>query len=124
MTRRHRHNSGDTRVLNTAKSSLSSGTAATGVLLFCSGISALVFQTLWVKQLSLVVGTDVHAVAIGVSAFFAGLALGSYLFGRRADELQRPLRLFALLEICVGVLGVAATAGLASSASLFASLEA
>ena len=50
------------------------------ILLFVSGAAALVYQTLWVKQLGLVVGVDVYAVTTTVSAFFAGLALGSAFF--------------------------------------------
>jgi hypothetical protein len=40
-----------------------------GILAFFSGVAALIYQTLWVKQLSLVVGVDVYAVATGVAAF-------------------------------------------------------
>jgi spermidine synthase len=100
-----------------------SGAAVAAGLLFLSGIPALVYQTLWVKQLSLVVGTDVHAVTVAVSAFFAGLAVGSYLFGRWADQFQRPILLFTLIEVGVGLLGVGATLALANSARLFATLE-
>lgn len=42
------------------------------LLLFASGAAALVYQVLWIKQLSLVVGVDVYAVTTGVSTFFAG----------------------------------------------------
>jgi hypothetical protein len=52
------------------------------VLTFFSGMAALIYQTLWVKQLSLVVGVEVYAVTTGVAAFFVGLALGSFWFGR------------------------------------------
>src|SRR6187200_2650482 len=45
-------------------------------LLFASGAAALVYQVLWIKQLSLIVGVDVYAVSTGISAFFLGLALG------------------------------------------------
>jgi spermidine synthase len=68
-------------------------------VLFASGAAALIYQLLWIKQLSLVVGVDVYAVTIAVSAFFAGLAAGGALFGRVADRLGRPLRLYALLEL-------------------------
>jgi hypothetical protein len=39
------------------------------ILLFVSGAAALVYQTLWVKQLGLAVGVDVYAVTTTVSAF-------------------------------------------------------
>ena len=92
-------------------------------LLFVSGVASLIYQVLWVKQLSLIVGTDVYAVTIGVSAFFGGLALGSVYFGRWADRVARPLKLYAALEAAVAVVGVAATLALGASAPLFAWLE-
>ena len=93
------------------------------LLLFISGSAALVYQVLWIKQLSLVVGVEVYAITTGISAFFAGLALGSWLFGRWADRLARPLVLYAALEILVAVLGVSATLALGMAASPFAWLE-
>jgi spermidine synthase len=94
------------------------------LLMFGSGAAALVYQVLWVKLLTRVVGADIYAVTIGVSAFFTGLAIASFAFGRRADSVARPLRLYALLEIGVAVLGVASTRLLASAARPFATLEA
>ncbi|MDD1013902.1 fused MFS/spermidine synthase [Pseudomonas rubra] len=93
-------------------------------LLLLSGAAALVYQVLWIKQLSLVVGVEVHAVTAGISAFFAGLALGGLLFGRWADRLRRPVRLYAMLELAVALLGVGSTLALAACAPLFARMEA
>jgi predicted membrane-bound spermidine synthase len=92
-------------------------------LLFGSGAASLVYQLLWIKQLSLVVGVEVYAVTIAVSAFFAGLAIGGALWGRAADGLAHPLRLYAWLELAVAVLGVGATMVLPHSAELFAQWE-
>ncbi|MCO8120767.1 fused MFS/spermidine synthase [Stieleria sp. TO1_6] len=92
-------------------------------LLLASGCASLVYQVVWVKQLSLVVGVDVHAVTTAVSAFFAGLAIGSYYFGRRADRLMRPLRLYALVEIGIAVFGIATTLLLSHAAPWFVWLE-
>src|SRR3989442_10733806 len=79
------------------------------VLLFCSGAAALVYQVLWIKQLSLVVGVEVYSIAIAVSAFFAGLALGSFAIGSWADRVERPSLLYAALESGIALLSIAAT---------------
>ncbi|MGR4869826.1 fused MFS/spermidine synthase [Variovorax sp. LARHSF232] len=102
---------------------LALGAAWPAALLFVSGVAALIYQVLWIKQLSLVVGVDVYAVTVGVSAFFGGLALGGWAFGRLADHSTRPLRLYAVLEFVVALLGVAATLGLALAARPFVLLE-
>ncbi|WP_395607385.1 fused MFS/spermidine synthase [Pseudomonas sp. B22129] len=93
------------------------------LLLFISGGAALVYQVLWIKQLSLVVGVEVYAITTGISAFFAGLALGGLLFGRLADRFARPLLLYAGLELLVAVFGVGATLALGVAAEPFAWLE-
>ncbi|MNG65301.1 Spermidine synthase [compost metagenome] len=93
-------------------------------LLLVSGTAGLVYQVLWVKQLSLLVGVEVYAITAGISAFFIGLALGGLVFGRWADRLRRPVGLYAGLEVTVALFGVLATLALGSSAGLFARLEA
>lgn len=97
--------------------------AKPAVLLLLSGASALVFQVLWIKQLSLVVGVEVSAIAGAVSAFFLGLALGGWFLGKRADRVERPLRLYAWLEAGVAVSCVAVTWALARSAAPFVAVE-
>jgi spermidine synthase len=93
------------------------------LLAFFSGFAALTYQVLWIKQLGLVVGVDVYAVTAGVSTFFAGLAFGSAVFGRWADRQAHPLFIYALLELAIGVSGVAATIALAHAAPLFIRLQ-
>lgn len=92
-------------------------------LLAASGAAALVYQVLWIKQLSLVVGVEVHAVSIAVSAFFAGLAAGGWWLGRFADRVTRPLRLCAGLELGIAALAIATTVLLSQAAPWFVSLQ-
>ncbi len=93
-------------------------------MLFCSGAAALVYQVVWIKQLSLIVGVEVYSITIAVSAFFAGLALGGAVFGRCADRVRRPLMLLAMLEAGVAALSVLSTFALARSAGPFVAIEA
>jgi spermidine synthase len=93
-------------------------------VLFLSGTAALVFQLLWIKQLSIIVGVDVYAVTIAVSAFFAGLAIGNAVLGRRADAVARPVWFYAVLEAGIAAAGILATITLAHAAAPFAILEA
>ncbi|MER3406740.1 MAG: hypothetical protein C4289_17545, partial [Chloroflexota bacterium] len=50
--------------------------AALALLFFCSGISGLIYQVVWVRMLSLAFGVTVHAISTVLAAFMAGLALG------------------------------------------------
>jgi spermidine synthase len=99
-------------------------TGYAAALLLVSGGSALIYQVIWVKQLSLVVGAEVYAISIAISGFFGGLALGSWAFGRWADRSPRPVRLYAWIEVATAVAGVATTWALARVAPLFVDLQA
>lgn len=94
------------------------------LLMIASGSAALIYQVLWIKQLSLIVGVDVYAMTMGVSAFFGGLALGSFLLGRVADRVRRPFLLYGVMEAGIAILGVSATVTLANAAEPFAKAEA
>lgn len=82
------------------------GLVFVGGLFLLSGATALVYQILWVRVLSLTVGSTVTAISLVISAFMAGLALGSAWIGRRIDRSDRPLRVYAWLELWIGVCGV------------------
>jgi len=73
------------------------------LLFFFSGISGLVYQTVWLRILGRVMGNTIYATAVVVGTFMAGLALGSFLIGRIADRHKKPLRLYAILELWIGV---------------------
>ncbi len=72
-------------------------------LLFLSGFTGLVYELAWSKRLSNLLGNSGQAHAIVLATFMGGLALGAWLFGRAADRSTRPLRLYGLLEVGVGV---------------------
>lgn len=73
-------------------------------LFLFTGVSGLIYEILWTRMFSLVLGTTVYAVAIVLGVYMGGLALGSWFFGRIVD---RPgtngFRLYAWLEGAVGI---------------------
>lgn len=69
---------------------------------FFSGASGLVFQVIWSRLFSLVFGTTTLALSTVLTAFMAGLALGSYLAGRYADRIKKPIKLYAYAEFGIG----------------------
>ncbi len=77
-------------------------------LFFLSGACGLVYQIVWVRMLTHVFGTTATAVGVVLAAFMSGLALGSWLLGKAADRNPNPLRLYAILEIGIGLAALAA----------------
>jgi len=75
-----------------------------------SGTTALVYETVWARQLILTFGASHQAVSIVLASFMAGLALGSFLIGRWADRLRRPLKVYGIVELLLAVLAAATPA--------------
>ena len=88
-------------------------------LFFSSGVAGLVYQVLWARQLQLVFGTSTFAISTVLSTFMAGLGLGGLLAARFADASRRPLRLYGVLEIIIGLYAVAFPLLIAGVAPLY-----
>ncbi len=73
---------------------------------FLSGVSALIYEVVWGRLLVSVFGASLYAVATITSVFLAGLALGALVAGRFRGNCATRLRLYGLLEVAVGALGV------------------
>ena len=74
---------------------------------FASGFAALIYQVVWQRVLFASFGINIEAVTIVVTAFLAGLGLGS-LVGGRVSKSQRVslLRAFAAVEASIGLYGL------------------
>ena len=72
-------------------------------LFFASGASSLIFETIFSRLLTYTFGNTAHAVSTVLAVFLGGLALGAYVIGRFADRFTRPLRIYANLELLVGI---------------------
>ena len=70
-------------------------------LFFATGACGLVYQVVWVRQLSLSFGISTYAISAVLAAFMSGLCLGASLLGRRADRFRNPLRVYGLFEIAI-----------------------
>src|SRR5215469_2718904 len=79
--------------------------AVLAVGLFFSGTGALMFETLWLRLSGLAFGNSIWAAALILSSFMAGLALGNALAASSTIRRWRPLHLYAVLEVLVGLFG-------------------
>jgi len=76
------------------------------VLFFATGACGLVYQQLWLRELSLTFGVTVQAVSTVLAAFFGGLALGGWGAGRLSLRTQRPIAWYGTFEIAAGALAI------------------
>ncbi|MFO0983413.1 MAG: fused MFS/spermidine synthase [Planctomycetota bacterium] len=91
-------------------------------LFFVSGALGLVYEVVWMRELSLVFGASAPAVATVLAVFLLGLALGAFLIGRwMAKHDVNPWRAYATLEIVIAACAFALPSALRSLEPLFAS---
>ena len=76
------------------------------VCFLLSGFAGLVYEIVWVRILGQIFGNTTLAIATVLAAFMAGLALGSYAFGRLAGRLRNDLLAYGVLEGCIGLYGL------------------
>jgi spermidine synthase len=73
------------------------------LFMFLSGLSALVYEVVWLRALGLVFGNTTYALATVLAAYMGGLGLGGFVVGRWADRRRHPLLVYGLLELGIGL---------------------
>ncbi|MGE4657374.1 MAG: fused MFS/spermidine synthase [Gammaproteobacteria bacterium] len=103
----------------------SNGRDSTGVLIgvvacfVLSGFAALLYQTAWLRQFSLVFGTSELAVATVLAAYMGGLAIGAMVAGRVVERVRRPILVYGVLEAGVALTALAVPVLLAGAYALY-----
>ncbi|MEE9610175.1 MAG: fused MFS/spermidine synthase, partial [Desulfatiglandales bacterium] len=87
-------------------------------LLF-SGFCGLIYEILWMKMLTLVIGNTIFSITTVLTAFMGGLALGSFLAGRFIDKIKDPLRIYGILEGGIGAYALLLPLFIAGTEPLF-----
>ena len=83
------------------------------LLLFIgSGCAALIYEIVWLQLLQLVIGLTTVSLGVLLGAYMGGMCLGSYLLPRLVSARRHPLRVYAVLELGIGVIGIAILFGM------------
>ena len=73
------------------------------ILFMLSGLCGLMYQILWTRLFSFVLGNTYVAISIIVASFMFGLFFGAWLIGKYMEKVTNPLKLYAYLEMSIGV---------------------
>ena len=78
------------------------------VLFFFSGACALIYEVVWTRLLTVVIGNTVFSVTAVLTVLMAGLALGGRIAGGVIDRKRIPLiRSYAAIEAVLGIYNLA-----------------
>jgi spermidine synthase len=91
------------------------------LLLFVgSGCAALVYEIVWFQLVELVIGSSAVSLGVLLGVYMGGMCAGSLLLPRLVPAGRHPLRVYAFLELGIGVAGMAILFGLPLAARLYA----
>ena len=81
---------------------------------FLSGISGLIYQTVWLRLLAEIFGSTTYALSTVLAAFMAGLSVGSWGGGEQASRSPSLVRTYVRLELGIGISAMVVTVLLVS----------
>src|SRR5271157_4246473 len=92
------------------------------LLFFGSGCAALIYEVVWLQLLQLVIGLTTLSLGILLGTFMGGMCLGSLLLPRLVSAQRHPLRVYAWLELGIGIIGTAVLFGVPRLSAIYAAL--
>src|SRR6185369_8767809 len=82
------------------------------VMFVGSGCAALIYEVVWFQLLELVIGSSGVSLGVLLGTFMGGMCLGSLMLPRVVPPEHHPLRVYALLELGIGLIGLVILWGL------------
>jgi spermidine synthase len=76
------------------------------VFFLASGCAALIYEIVWFQMLQLVLGSSAVSIGVLLGTFMGGMCLGSLGLSRFVSRTRHPLRVYAVLEVAIGVSGI------------------
>ncbi len=71
-----------------------------------SGASALIYEIIWTRSLSTVMGASTYALSTMLAAFMAGLSLGGWIGSRLSTRYKNMAIVFAMCELGIAITGL------------------
>ena len=74
---------------------------------FLTGAASFIYELVWIRMLSMVLGASTHSFELMLSAFITGLAFGGLWIRNHIDRLDNPVQFVAVVQIlkCLAALG-------------------
>ncbi len=76
-------------------------------LFFLSGLSGLVYESIWSRYVRLFVGSAATAQVLVLSLFMGGMSIGALIAARKLTGIRRPVRVYAFIEGLIGLYALA-----------------
>src|SRR5947199_7931560 len=81
----------------------------------------LIYELVWFQLLQLVVGSSAISLGVLLGTFMGGMCLGSLALAFFVPARQHPLRVYACLELGIGLIGLLALVGMPLISNIYTS---
>ncbi|MDP8230463.1 MAG: fused MFS/spermidine synthase [Candidatus Gorgyraea atricola] len=71
--------------------------------IFLSGFTAMLYEIVWIRMLSTILGSSTYSFSLMLAAFISGITIGSFLISRHMPQTKRTFLFFGLCEILIGI---------------------
>ena len=69
---------------------------------FLTGAASLIYELIWIRLLSMVLGSSTHAFEVMLATFIFGIAIGAYFIKSRIKNTQNYSRSLAIIQFAMG----------------------
>jgi spermidine synthase len=91
------------------------------LLLFVgSGCAALIYEIVWFQLLQLVIGSTAVSLGVLLGTFMGGMCLGSFALPRIVSGRAHPLRVYAFMELAIGLFAILVLVGVPAIGGVYA----
>ncbi len=91
-------------------------------LFIASGAAALIYEIVWFQLLGLVIGSSGVSIAVLLATFMGGMCIGSLGLAKRVSSSRSPLKVYAMLELGIGIFGILVLLILPYAGGLYAAI--
>jgi spermidine synthase len=71
-----------------------------------TGLSSFIYEIMWIRMLSLIVGASTHAFELMLAAFIFGLAFGGLWVRKRIDGFRDLIATLAIVQVLMGIAAI------------------
>jgi predicted membrane-bound spermidine synthase len=76
------------------------------VVSLLTGLASFIYEIVWIRMLSMVLGSATHSFELMLASFILGLALGGWWIRSRIDDSRDALAMLAVVQLAMGVLAL------------------
>jgi spermidine synthase len=85
-----------------------------------SGAAALIYEIVWFQWVELIIGSSAVSLGVLLATFMGGMCVGSLMLPRVVVARRHPLRVYAVIELGIGVIGILLLLGMPGVSALYA----